>query len=200
MQIVTTNCPACGGIYGGKFTSRFITCEYCGSRYALTPEELKSIGFKDEDGDGYDDDDFDSREETVDTNNDPMGIYAKRAVEDFLEETANKSSFVSTQKIERGLGLDTASGIYLIHDDTLFKSGKNGFAITSEGFYCREMGDRNAHFVSWSKFAKGKEPKVADSYIRQSGESIVYYTDNETTRNELLDLCRDLWRHARRVM
>ncbi|MBR3158980.1 MAG: hypothetical protein IKF14_07720 [Atopobiaceae bacterium] len=198
MHMVTTNCPACGGVYGGRVTSRFITCEYCGTRYALSNDELKRIGFTDADGDGYDDDDQlpDKYEEDIST--DPLPVFARDVCAEFLDDHVGGSSFNSSRKILRGLDAD-GEEIYLIHDDTMFKTGKNGFAITRSGIYCREMGDKSAHFVSWEKFTQSKCPKLIDSYIRQSGTSICYFTDSEHVRDDLLDLFVRLWRHAQRV-
>ena len=44
MEIITTNCPSCGAVYGGNITSRFITCEYCGTRFALSEDEARALG------------------------------------------------------------------------------------------------------------------------------------------------------------
>ena len=88
--------------------------------------------------------------------------------------------------------------IYLIHDDTFFKSGKNGFAITYAGFYCREMSDKKAHFVSWEDFADRIDPELGvDGYIRQDGVSICYFTDDDDVLcNQLISLYRRLYTYA----
>ena len=151
--MITTNCPACGGIYNGRLTSRFITCEYCDTRYALGRKELEALGFVDEDGDGYDDYDScpadDRRGSQVSSV--PLPEFAREACEKFLKGVDN-SYFKSTNKILRGLGIE-GEDVYLIHDDTIFGSGKNGFAITQRGLYCRDFGEPTAHFVSWEDFA-----------------------------------------------
>ena len=201
MQLITANCPACGGSYGGRLTSRFITCEYCGTRFALSDEELSAFGFTDADKDGFDDNDPGrnaTRDE--DTSSAPMYAYAREACEKFLKRV-DQSSFSSSRKIEYGLGIENSDDIYLIHDDTMFKSGKNGFAITREGLYCREFGDRNAHFLSWEDFAEGGWPALSDSYIRQDGTSICYFTDDSELREtKLLKLYEQLYQHACKVL
>ena len=130
MQIVSVQCPACGGVYGGRVTSKFITCEYCDTRYALGRKELEDV--------------------------------------------------------------------YLIHDDTIFGSGKNGFAITQRGLYCRDFGEPTAHFVSWEDFANGERPELDDSNIFQNGTSLGYFTGNKQLRDKkLTSLFNQLFEHAR---
>ncbi len=199
MKIATANCPACGGIYNGRFTSRFITCEYCGTRYALARSELDELGFMDSDGDGYDDNDPEPMYE--DNNSDPMYIFARDACAEFLESSnVDASSFKSTHKIVSGLDIKNNDDVYLIHDDTLLKSGKDGFAITYSGFYCRAMSEKTSHFISWEQFAKGDKPQLERSYIRQGAKNVCYLTSNDTEKGELLDLITKLWYHARKVM
>lgn len=198
MQMVSSNCPACGGIYTGKITNRFVTCDYCGSRFALSEDELRAFGFTDADGDGYDDnDDFSDDDDRDYDSSQPMYAFAEDACREFLDNTSHASSFEDTRKIRNGLGIESGNDVYLIHDDTLFKSGKNGFAITYGGFYCREFGEGSAKFTSWDDFGRGKKPALEDSYIRQGAKAIAYFTDSESGRNELMDLVQRLYRHAR---
>ena len=199
MQTLVINCPACCGAYYGPITSKSITCEYCGTRYALTPDELKAVGFTDVDGDGIDDDTGWEDVKEVDTGSDPMPIFAQNACRNFLDaHSAHASSFSSSRKIIAGLGAE-GDEIYLIHDDTLFKSGKNGFAIAQSGIYCREIAEWGTHFVSWEQFAKGKQPVIDDSYIRQGETSVAYFSDTDSLRPDLLELYIKLWKHAKRV-
>ena len=92
--------------------------------------------------------------------------------------------------------------VYLIHDDTMFKSGKNGFAITHSGMYCREFGDRTAHFVSWKDLACGEKPELDEySYIRQNGVSLCYFSDDDDLlEGKIFKLYQRLYNHARKVM
>jgi len=200
MQMITATCPACLGSFGGRVTSRYITCAYCGTRFALGKDELDAMGFVDADGDGFDDNDVDGFDAELeeDTGSDPMYIFARDACAALLEDV-DASYFSSSNKIVRGLGI-TGGEIYLIHDDTMFKSGKDGFAITSDGIYCREMGEKTAHFVSWEKLASGKALKLDGSYIRQGATSLCYFSDNsDVCEDELFPLFRRLYNHARRV-
>ena len=201
MQTLTVSCPACGGTYEGRLTNRFVTCEYCGTRYALGKDALEAMGFVDADGDGFSDNDPAAKAEyEADDNSDPMYQFARDVCEKFLR-AADKSSFASSNKILKGLGLTAGDDIYLIHDDTMFKSGKNGFAITREGLYCREMGEKSAHFVSWSDYAAGDKPLLEDAYIRQDGVSVCYFTDDSDVRDiRLTRLYERLYYHAKKVM
>lgn len=192
MEIITTNCPSCGAVYGGNITSRFITCEYCGTRFALSEDEARALGIIE----GANPEpqlvaDPPAPEDAV-----PMYVFARDACEKFLKGV-DEDSFESSAKIVRGLGIEDED-IYLIHDDTFFKSGKNGFAITYAGFYCREMSDKKAHFVSWEDFADRIDPELGvDGYIRQDGVSICYFTDDDDVLcNQLISLYRRLYTYA----
>jgi|GEM_PF-1364749 len=200
MQIVSVNCPSCGGFYGGRVTSKFITCEYCGSRFALSKDELIALGFEDADGDGYDDGDTPdkhAREASVPAYAGSLCEYARDQCAEFLDKNKDdQSTFRSTDKVLRGLNIQHEDEVYLIHDDTLFGSGKNGFAVTDSGMYCREFGDGSAHFVSWDDFTTGSRPELDDSYVRQDETSICYLTGDEELRHQLFDMFRRLWDYA----
>ena len=139
MKSIVVNCPMCGGRYSGNITSRFLTCEYCDSRFALDDEEAEALGLGGRHEQEDDDVDYDADEEYA-------GMDLLEIVDAECEDLlcrVDRDNFETSRKIERGLGIDADEEIYLIHDDTIFKSGKNGFAITSAGLYCREMGDRS---------------------------------------------------------
>jgi hypothetical protein len=122
VQLVDLKCPACGGIISQRITSRMITCEYCNSRFALDDDEADA--FIEDDEEYYE-------EEDEAASSLSMADFAAQACEDFLDEVGNSSSFNSSPKILRGLEVGDEE-VFLIHDDTLFKSGKNGFAITGK--------------------------------------------------------------------
>ena len=198
MKIISVNCPVCNGFYGGAFTSRFITCEYCGSRFALSKDELTALGFEDADGDGYDDNDRPNKfKAAIPTYAGPLYQDARDQCSEFLDKAkSNQSKFRSTSKILRGLDITSDDDVYLIHDDTMLGSGKNGFAITESGIYCRELGDASAHFVSWDDFKDAERPEIDGSYVRQDDVSICYFTDNKRLCNKLCDMFQRLWDYA----
>lgn len=196
MKAILINCPSCFGRYDGKITDRFLTCEYCGTRFALGEDELEALGMSggggnDEGYDDYEDDGYEYNE------GDDLLDVVQEEVEDCLCRV-DRGNFRSSQKILNGLGIDeNEEDVYLIHDDTMFKSGKNGFAITSEGLYCREMGERHVNFMSWEDLAKTRyAPIVDDSYIRIDGQSVAYYTDGSDDLEQLEDLYNRLSSHA----
>ena len=200
MQMVVFTCPACGGSYSGPLTNRFITCEYCDTRFALSKDELEAIGFMDTDNDGFDDGDVPKRVLEADDSMAPMNEFAHECCKAFLKH-ADRSHFVSSGKIIRGLGIPESNEVYLIHDDTMFKSGKNGFAITHDGLYCREIIERSSHFVSWKELADAETLELDDSYIRLDGTSVCYFTDDDDLlEGELLKLYQKLFNHARKVV
>jgi hypothetical protein len=183
-----------------------MVCEYCGVRFALDRDELDAVGFVDANNDGVDDRDqgFGVNEDlgngmAPDTSSDPMPVFARERCEEVLENTSgDEDDFESSRKIERGLELQQNDEVFLIHDDTMFKSGKNGFAITYEGIYCREFME-DAIFVSWDDFARGKKPERDDSYMRQGKKPLTYYTGSGEVQDELEDLIMLLWNHAQRM-
>ena len=200
MRTLSAICPACGGVYDGKVTSRFITCEYCGTRFARTKDELEALGFVDADGDGFDDNDAFDGIVDVDESDAPMPEFAREACQAYLN-IADKSYFLTSNKIVRGLGIAAGNEIFLIHDDTMFKTGKNGFAITREGMYCRNFGEKTTNFVSWQEFAKGQPLRLDGGYILQGHVSLCYFTDSTAVcESELMPLYRRLYNHARKVM
>lgn len=191
MKLVSLNCPACGAVYDGPIRSGFLSCEYCGARFALDADELEALGVSS--GRGLD---AAEAEEEAFEDVQPYDEFTREACKDFLK-TVGGDGFKSTSKILRGLSIDDDEEVFLIHDDTLLGSGKNGFAITDYGFYCREMGDPEAHYVSWGDFAECEKPYIDDSLIVADGVSLAYYTGNSDVREELKSLYRKLRKHAK---
>lgn len=195
MQTIIIACPACGGTYSGPLTGKFITCEYCGTRYSLSKDEIDALGLADADGaDEVPADDY------VDDGMAPMDEYASERCKAFLKR-ADQSSFASSGKILRGLAIPDGSEVYLIHDDTMFKTGKNGFAITNDGLYCREFAEKTINFVNWKGLAECEELTCEDCYIRVDGISVCYFTDDsDVLKDGLLKLYQKLHNHARKIV
>ena len=187
MKVLSTSCPMCGGRYDGVLSAGILTCEYCGSRFMLEPEVLEALGATVED----------EPEEEEYEEPEPMFDFVQNACQEFLKKV-DRDHFQTSRKIVKGLEIADGIEVYLIHDDTLFKSGKNGFAITDAGLYCREMGDGSAHYLSWGDLAEASKPEIDDSYIRVDNVSIAYFTDGEDEMDELLSLFKKLRKHAKR--
>ncbi len=83
--------------------------------------------------------------------------------------------------LKAGLGLKNET-VYLSHDDTWLKSGKNGFAITDHGFVCRNL-MQNPQRLTFKAFKAAKKlSPITSANILADGQPIVYVTapsDNE---------------------
>ena len=105
--------------------------------------------------------------------------------EDFAAKYPKRYRTGISDVLKAGLGLKNET-VYLSHDDTWLKSGKNGFAITDHGFVCRNlMQDPQRLTFKAFKAAKKLSPitsKISDANILADGQPIVYVTaasDNE---------------------
>ncbi len=182
MKLVDMKCSACGATITRSLTSNMVICEYCGSRYLLDDDEEDILQ------------EVSAYNELEEARSLSIAEYAEQACANFLAGFDN-GSFRETRKILRGLGVGDGENVFLIHDDTFMKSGKNGFAITDRGLYCREMSEE-ATFTDWQAFANLEEPVLDDCYIRCSGKSVCYYTDDNDLLPELMRLYWKLQRHA----
>ena len=124
-----------------------------------------------------------------------MWDFTRAACEEFLDKVGD-GEFKDTAKVIKGLDIGDEDEIFLIHDGTLFKSGKDGFAITDYGFYCREMEESESHFLDWGDFAECETVDVSNSLIMADDTSVAYYTGNPDVFTELRALFRKLHKHA----
>ena len=96
----------------------------------------------------------------------------------FLEKIGSDAdSFQYTPKLKKGLGIPDEDTVYLAHDDTLFKSGKNGFVFTDKGIYCKHL-TGSTDFTSWDELAACSNFVPEEHFITANGKSIIYYTDS----------------------
>ena len=93
-------------------------------------------------------------------------------------DTGRKDNIINILKIPSG---DT---IYLIHDDSWFKRGKNGFAITDRGVYVKDIGEA-ADFVPWEEFRKCKKIESKSCYVTADGRKIAYITGGDRLRSQV---------------
>jgi hypothetical protein len=125
-----------------------------------------------------------------------MEDYAAELCSELLLH-AGEGSFKSAPKIMKGLNIGSDETVYLIHDDTFMKSGKNGFAITDKGLHCRGQGEEAA-FLDWSAFARLPDPEDAGAGNIKCGARLVgYFTDDSEIFDLLLPMYQKLQRHAR---
>jgi len=170
-------CPACGAPVRGQITSRIVVCEYCDTQFVLDADMADAIAGANE---------LDEYEEYY-YQWDSMAHFAADACSEFLEGFED-GTFAVTNKIFDGLSIEEDEDVYLIHDDSILGRGKNGFAITEGGLYCREMGEPVSLFLDWDSFAQYDQPYINDSYIEANGVKICYYTDNNDILPYLLGL------------
>ncbi|WP_195454927.1 tetratricopeptide repeat protein [Turicibacter sanguinis] len=76
--------------------------------------------------------------------------------------------------------------VYLAHDDTIFKNGKNGFAITVCGVYCRCFMDSYTTYVSFIDLAYANCIYIKDSKIYADENPVAYISG--VSNNEREDL------------
>ena len=93
-------------------------------------------------------------------------------------DTGRKDNIINTLKIPSG---DT---IYLVHDDSWFKRGKNGFAITDRGVYVKDIGEA-ADFVPWEEFRKCKNIESKSCYVTADGRKIAYITGGDRLKSQV---------------
>lgn len=100
----------------------------------------------------------------------------------------NANEFVSSGALRSYLGVGKDEEIYLAHDDTLFKSGKNGFVISSSGIYCKDFTGSAVHTTyevlrnAEKIYVQGKTLVCADNNI------LSYYTGSSRMIAELKSL------------
>ena len=188
MKVVSIRCPSCSAGYDGPIKSGLLTCEYCGTRFAFDAKELESMGLLEEET-------FEEAEEQEEL---PLlKDFAEEACQKFFDKVGY-DEFKYTDTIAKGLGIDDYEDVFLIHDDTLFNTGKNGFAITDYGFYCREMGEGEAHYLRWGDFAECGKPFIDGSLIKADGVSVAYFTGDSNVRDELCSLYRKFRKYAKK--
>jgi hypothetical protein len=134
-------------------------------------------------------------EKEIITANEDLGAINEKSIEDICYDFLNrvdKNAFIVTEKIQKGLSIPQGEKIILAHDDTLFKNGKNGFAITEKGIYCRGMMENQAAFTSFSEIQNNAD-KIEwgdkDHYIiKLNGKKLVYFYEQNPVREELMSL------------
>lgn len=91
------------------------------------------------------------------------------------------------------LGIPAGEVVYLCHDDSWFKRGKNGFALSERGIYTKPMGG-DVVFMTWKQFANGKltweEKKLWECQL--AGVSVYCCTSGDQEQKTLLAFYQDL--------
>jgi Asp-tRNA(Asn)/Glu-tRNA(Gln) amidotransferase C subunit len=90
-----------------------------------------------------------------------ISTIIKELCDDLIQKHQEKYYSSITNKLRQGLEINANEEVYLSHDDTIFKSGKNGFAVTENGIYCRGF----------------MEKTIYTSYLNFGATSKIYYKD-----------------------
>ena len=189
MKVIIPNCPSCGGRYDGEITGGILTCEYCGAKFALDADEREALDFSSEEV-------VEEEEEEEDIQY--MDEFAREACERFLSMVGT-DEFQRSSALEGRLGIEDYEEVLICHDDTIFKSGKNGFAVTDYGLYCLEMGESEPNYMHWATLCECSKPYIDGSYVVADGMKVAYFTGSDSVRDEVCSLYRKLRKHARKL-
>lgn len=86
----------------------------------------------------------------------------------------DKADYIISKKLILGLNIPENAEIYLGHDDTIFKNGKNGFAITSEGIFCRVVLE-NSELTTYKQLALANKIYWKDAYLYVGNNKVAYH-------------------------
>lgn len=98
------------------------------------------------------------------------------------------SKFELSYTLKQTLDIEYCNEIYLAHDDTLFRSGKNGFAITSDGIYCRQFMESYTSYISFNELYNTSNIYWRDSNIYADRSVLAYYTGSNSDKDDLVEL------------
>ena len=119
----------------------------------------------------------------------------KTACEVFVM-THDGAKYDASYKLKENLGI-LYEDVYLGHDDTIFKNGKNGFAITRYGVYCRELMASYTNFVTYEELAEADHIYIRDSYIYADDNMIAYITGSKDDKEDLESLFKQIALYVR---
>lgn len=117
----------------------------------------------------------------------------KKKEEDFKEDTL--------LTLRERLGVPADLQVFLAHDDTLFHSGKNGYCLTPDGIYCRELMEK-PHVVRWRAllYYQIDEAQQIELFTQKGPRKVklFYHTIGGTERRaEVLLFFQKLQQHLR---
>lgn len=78
--------------------------------------------------------------------------------------------------------------VYLAHDDTIFKSGKNGFAITEYGIYCRDLMASYTNYTTFEELAQADSIYISGCNIYADKDIIAYFSGSNSEKEDLKSL------------
>ena len=92
--------------------------------------------------------------------------------------------FENTLNLRYSLGIPDWEEVIFAYDNSLLHNGKNGFAMTIEGFYYRGAFDRKVTKTSFIEFVNG-ELRIVDNRYIYSGDNKLAIGHNEDMVNDL---------------
>ena len=104
----------------------------------------------------------------------------------------DQEEFMISDALIIGLGIE-ANEIYLAQDDTLFKSGKNGFAITSSGIYCRDIMESKAVHTTFDELRSAKQIYRKSDYTYADKKILSYFSGKKSIKEDIRELFQAIW-------
>lgn len=104
---------------------------------------------------------------------------------DLLETKAGFPNDSGSEKLKKGLNIGNDIVIYFAHDDTAFKNGKNGFAITNKGFFVREIFKKPVFYSNDDLISDNHTYKIGSGNVVVDDKILFYYTGNKEISNKL---------------
>ena len=113
-----------------------------------------------------------------DVSEEQLAASAKAFIECYDQSVLKKITRGKSEDMANCIGIPAGTEFYVHHDDSMFESGKTGFAITDRGFYCRKTS--RTGFTDWRTFFAGVlEFDPADGYMLRR------YNAFDNTREDL---------------
>lgn len=107
-----------------------------------------------------------------------MATCARGLCQSFARSVEHRR-FRMGRRILRGLGISDPSEVLLVHDDSVGKSGREGFAITESGIRCREARRKEVAITGWEQLAHANSVSVVGhSLVWAGGIPLAIYTDS----------------------
>ena len=119
----------------------------------------------------------------------------KTLCQNFVKRTDGNFSY--SEKLIQTLQI-SCQDVYLTHDDTLMHTGKNGFAITEQGIYCKGLGDPVTH-TSFQELERAKEIVEKSHRLYADEKDIAYFTTAVSSQKALQNLYHEIQGILRQV-
>jgi len=121
----------------------------------------------------------------------PLASQLEQIKEWCSQITRQYPSFVVSPKLSSHLGIGSQA-VYLGYDDTFFKSGKIGFAVTKKGFVVKRPGDAFAQTLTFWQFLKTKKLSLKENKIYADEQVAIWFSGNRHIQAKLLELCKTI--------